>query len=789
MTASRPVFADTPDAIDWEIEANNNSLAWKERIYQEATRLARLGFRVFPLRRLGKASISTSLCHHMASSSQSTVLKWFSPIDGLYAGHNLGIATGGNCKVMVIDLDCKKDEKQGILIDGISELRTLEQANDDRFPRTMVSSTPSGGQHLFVKWDLRIPHGQNVLARGIDVRSGGENSSSGHVVVFPSVVGGKSYCWKAGPIYTNDLGPVPEWACRSRVDATSDKPEWISSDNLGNEKVAESDLLQNISMKDAINMLDAIPPQELDYDEWVKVGRAIFSQWPDNTGLKMWDEWSSRDSSRYRNRDCSSRWIGFKNGRIGIGTLVWMAKKHGWKPGPGHDVLIALERINTETPGIIAKGKERWVLMDNQDGASLMGRNAAMLYHAIHKVDIGNDDKPKLVNPLTLWDSWKDRCLYKRMALFPHPVEEDPEAYNLWKGFAHQPVPGDVSIWLDFVREIIIDDHDRDWIHDWIAFMFQKPGIKPTTSLVLRGSEGIGKNTFTDTIGMLFHPANWTQFEDTDQALSQFNSQMLYNVWLVMNEAIWSGNHKHASKLKGIITEPRLSIEMKGIDKFMAPNYSHVVIMTNEDWAVPAGLQSRRFMVVDVPDVLRHRQDFWKDFRTWRSKPESKQALLHWYLTRKITHNLHQVPENKALHRQRTLTEAREDKGIPIEVISDLLNNGKAARHTGGGQWAGYWFWPNSLIKESWRSFSGRNCPANAPSKIRSMINHLLSSDLAQLHVWIYGNNDQKNRSIYGVALPDNPEALVNAMIESGLIKPGDIDVSQDWEELPKQNW
>lgn len=773
--------------IDWSKEATENSNLWKSKVFEEATRLATCGYHVFPLRRLGKASVSAHLCHHSASSNPKTIAKWFNPTDGEYAGFNLGLSTGGNRMVAVLDLDFKAGEGQENAVDGIRALADLESKHGSRVPMAMTSRTPSGGRHVFLAWNEGIRHGTNVYARGIDVRSGSKNSSSGHVVVYPSVVDGKMYQWETDISFVTALPPAPSWMLKATA-SKSERPDWLQNSDSGNEEVSESDMLSPVSKQDVVAMLDRIAPKELDYNEWLQVGMAIYSQWPDRDGLQIWDDWSSQDSARWKPGDCASRWAGFDQVRVTIGTLIWMAQKHGWKSGPRDEILVALERINRETPGVLVKGKERWILTNQQDGVSFMPRSAAMLYHAIHRVNVGSDEKPKLVNPLVLWDSWKDRQLYHGVAIYPHPAPPNPKMFNAWGGFAYQPSPGNVKPWLEFVQKVIESESDREWIHDWIAQMFQNPGIKPTTSLVFRGTEGIGKNTFTDTIGMLFNPINRAQFEDTDQALSQFNNHMLFNVWLVMNEALWSGNHKHANKLKGMVTEPQLTVELKGVDKFVAPNYSHVAILTNEDWAVPAGMQSRRFMVVDFPDALRGNTQYFEKFRAWRSRPESLPALLYWYQHRAVTHDLHRAPENDALQRQRVFTEIRSKDSARLEVLFELLNRGQAARHDGDGQWSGAYFWPVSTIRNAWTSVTGKKM-FNAPASIRSIINRVCGFDADPVVIGEYDSEIKKVRKINGVYLPNTPTELLEGMVKFGLIGDGDAEVPDAWEDLPRQNW
>jgi hypothetical protein len=56
-----------------------------------------------------------------------------------------------------------------------------------------------------------------------------------------------------------------------------------------------------------------------------------------------------------------------------------------------------------------------------------------------------------------------------------------------------------------------------------------------------------------------------------------------------------------------LITEPTLAIERKGIDIIEEPNFMHLFMATNEDWAHQAGIKERRFFTVHVSDI--HLQD------------------------------------------------------------------------------------------------------------------------------------------------------------------------------------
>ena len=76
-------------------------------------------------------------------------------------------------------------------------------------------------------------------------------------------------------------------------------------------------------------VLPAIDPARLNYQQWVDVGFALkdggFS-WLD------WDAWSRRDAGRYHPGECEKKWRTIQSSGITLGTLVQYARNQGWTP-------------------------------------------------------------------------------------------------------------------------------------------------------------------------------------------------------------------------------------------------------------------------------------------------------------------------------------------------------------------------------------------------------------------------------------------------------------------------
>jgi len=68
------------------------------------------------------------------------------------------------------------------------------------------------------------------------------------------------------------------------------------------------------------------------------------------------------------------------------------------------------------------------------------------------------------------------------------------------------------------------------------------------------------------------------------------------------DEAFYGNERRYAGILKNLVTQSEMAVEPKGVDVFMAKKYFRLFMASNEDFVVPADLDDRRFLVLDVSD-------------------------------------------------------------------------------------------------------------------------------------------------------------------------------------------
>ena len=112
-----------------------------------------------------------------------------------------------------------------------------------------------------------------------------------------------------------------------------------------------------------------------------------------------------------------------------------------------------------------------------------------------------------------------------------------------------------------------------------------------------------------------------------------------------------------------MITEPTLFIERKGIDGFEMPNALKIVMATNEEWAVPAGIEERRFAVFEVSNEFRQRNDHFKPLYA-EIENGGAAAMMHELLALGLQgwHPREGIPQTEALRKQKLRSLDPEDE-------------------------------------------------------------------------------------------------------------------------------
>jgi hypothetical protein len=110
-----------------------------------------------------------------------------------------------------------------------------------------------------------------------------------------------------------------------------------------------------------------------------------------------------------------------------------------------------------------------------------------------------------------------------------------------------------------------------------------------------------------------------------------------------------------------MVTEKQLVCERKGVDSFMYDNRIRLAVASNEDWFIPAGPESRRWLVLEVSDKHANDRRYFDALYDQMHECGGLEAMMFDLQARKITSNLTKAIETEGLKAQRAIYKATGD--------------------------------------------------------------------------------------------------------------------------------
>jgi hypothetical protein len=211
------------------------------------------------------------------------------------------------------------------------------------------------------------------------------------------------------------------------------------------------------------------------------------------------------------------------------------------------------------------------------------------------------------------WLSDRNRRQYRGVTFLPNGEREVHGCLNLWQGWGVEDTAGDWALIREHIERVIAGGNEEfaEYVTRWIAWSIQNPAAQAEVALVLIGAKGAGKGTLVRCLQRIFG-AHAFQVTSREEVIGKFNGHLQDCVLFIADEAYWGGDKRCVGRLQGMITEPTLPIERKGIDLIQVRNYLHVVMLAEPGWVIPAGRYERRYSALAVSNVRRGDRDYFR---------------------------------------------------------------------------------------------------------------------------------------------------------------------------------
>ena len=211
---------------------------------------------------------------------------------------------------------------------------------------------------------------------------------------------------------------------------------------------------------------------------------------------------------------------------------------------------------------------------------------------------------PKVMSAEKFWKESPSR--HQRTIVFKPDEKTNPGEFNLWRGFGVETSSGRQKIrrLLRHVWKVICRKEPKKfkYLVRWLAWAVQNPDKQAGVVIVLKSRrEGTGKSTLGAVMLKIFGQ-HGALLDDADRLLGRFNDWLEPVAFILAEEILWAGDHKTADKLKSRVTADTFQIERKNGAIRQIPNRVHMIMTTNHEHAIAAGVGDRRFVVYDVSD-------------------------------------------------------------------------------------------------------------------------------------------------------------------------------------------
>jgi hypothetical protein len=217
------------------------------------------------------------------------------------------------------------------------------------------------------------------------------------------------------------------------------------------------------------------------------------------------------------------------------------------------------------------------------------------------------------------------------------------------------PTDFEVVLWDNYWESLILDDAERLRLIQWAAHVTRKPEVRTGIVVLVHGTtQGSGKSTLGEMVGELVGHNNTTKPTNPKEAITgRFNGEMEGKVLFVIDELYANENFAVSNAIKCKVTEPKLSIERKGVDAYTIDNFCNFFATSNH--LTPVGLEKgdRRWEVYSVEHTVKDsegRKAAVVAFREWFESDRVHAASVLRYLLSEVDLSDYEPEKTGAMH-------------------------------------------------------------------------------------------------------------------------------------------
>jgi len=222
-------------------------------------------------------------------------------------------------------------------------------------------------------------------------------------------------------------------------------------------------------------------------------------------------------------------------------------------------------------------------------------------------------DKDNNIKQMNFINDWlvnnpNQRC-YEDIGIYPNNDLCPSNYFNMWRKFSMEIVTEwehheeGLKMILNHIRVLCNNEETvYNYFIAWIAQMIQYPEVKSTCPTLI-SKEGAGKSTIMRLFENMLGKAKI--FETTNPSrdvFGEFNNHMANSFLVNLNELSKKETLESEGKIKGLISDPTITINNKGVNKFDIQSYHRFIITTNNEEPIKTTKDDRRKFIIRSSD-------------------------------------------------------------------------------------------------------------------------------------------------------------------------------------------
>lgn len=212
------------------------------------------------------------------------------------------------------------------------------------------------------------------------------------------------------------------------------------------------------------------------------------------------------------------------------------------------------------------------------------------------------------------------RC-YDDIGIYPNGTICPSNIFNMWKPFDMELVgeyenkPDELAVILNHIKILCGNEEVvSDYFIKWMAQMIQYPATK-TICPTFISKEGAGKTTLIVLMEKMLGSSK--VYETTNpmrDIWGDFNGRMANTFLVNLNELSKKDTLECQGKIKGLITDGKLTINNKGMNQYDIQSFHRFIITTNNEDPITTKSDDRRNLVIKSSNELKGNVEYFNKF-------------------------------------------------------------------------------------------------------------------------------------------------------------------------------